>query len=185
MKSIKINFLEKSVLGRKTNLCDPEDVISKCINLAYNDMLTAGRYYIKTDMVSTCNSFKTLLEERHYEFSQKLLDNSIYLFGEKEEIGVGNKYVTRYGLTQKLVNMTFKYLYVFNDYTGKEIDFSVCDCPLDSIILNELSSDYVWSKLSKEEYAKCQKTISEELKSQPLDRELSQIGNLAFDFINW
>lgn len=180
-----MNFLEKSVLGRKTDLRNPEDVILKCINLAYKDMLTVGRYYIKTDMISTCNNFKTLLEEQHYEFSRKLIDDSLSLFGNKEEIGTGNKYVTRYGLTQKLVNMTFKYLYVFRNYTGKDIDFSACDCPLDSIILNELSSDYVWSKLSKEEYAKCQKTISEELKSQPLDRELSQIGNLAFDFINW
>lgn len=167
MKSSKIIFLEKSVLGRKTNLFNPEDVILKCVNLAYKDMLIAGRYYIKTDMTSTCNDFKTLLDEKHYTFSRKLIDDSLSLFGEKEEIGAGNKYVTRYGLAQKLVNMTFKYLYVFNDYTEKEIDFSVCDCPLDSIILYRLSSNYVWSKLSVEEYSKCQKAISSKLKEEP------------------
>ncbi len=185
MKSIKMIFLEKTVLGRKTDLRNPEDVILHCINLAYRDMLTAGRYYIKANITSTCNNFKTLLEERNYEFSKELINDSLSLFGSKEKIGAGNKYVTRYGLTQKLVNMTFKYLYVFSDYTGKKIDFSACDCPLDSVILNRISSDYVWSKLSKEEYDECQKNISEELKAQSLDRELSQIGNLAFDFKNW
>ncbi len=83
MKSIKMIFLEKTVLGRKTDLRNPEDVILHCINLAYRDMLTAGRYYIKANITSTCNNFKTLLEERNYEFSKELINDSLSLFGSK------------------------------------------------------------------------------------------------------
>lgn len=85
--------------------------------------------------------------------------------------------------------MTFKYLYVFSDLIFIEHsvpDFSLCDCPLDSIILKEASvKRVVWSKLTAQEYQKCQDKISSLLKSKPLDMELSKLGNLAFDFINW
>lgn len=38
-------FLESSVLGQSTNKLCPSEVIKRCIELAYSDMMTAGRYY--------------------------------------------------------------------------------------------------------------------------------------------
>lgn len=186
MKSQKNIFLEKSVLGQKTKLNNPEEVICKCIRLAYSDMLTAGRYYISNDMDTRCFKIYSLLKENNYTFSRKLIDKICPIFGDKEKIGSGNKYATRYGLSQKVLNMTYKYLYVFSDYTNKEIDFSDCDCPLDSVILKKLKlTNYVWSKLTESEYEICQNIIADKIKNQSLDNELMQIGNLAFDFLNW
>ena len=45
MKSWKVKFLESALLGVTTNTNNPDIVFSKCVNLAYKDMLTAGRYY--------------------------------------------------------------------------------------------------------------------------------------------
>lgn len=182
----KIVFLEKSLLGRKTDLNNSEEVISKCIRIAYNDMLSAGRYYLSKDKDSLCNSLKSILEENNYVYSHDIIEKTTLLFGEQEKIGKGNRYVTRYGLAQKLVNMTYKYLFVFNHYIYREIDFSKCDCPLDSAILKklELEKKYTWSKVNKEEYSNCQKLIKEKLKNENI-KELANIGNMAYDFLTW
>ena len=100
-----------------------------------------------------------------------------------------NRYVTGFGLAQKLVNMTFKYLYVFSDliFTDRSFpDFSLCDCPLDSIIIKKAHIvDCVWSKLTEPQYLNCQLKITELLDAASLDLELLKLGNLAYDFINW
>ena len=65
-------------------------------------------------------------------------------------------------------------------------DFSLCDCPLDSIIINKAHiKDCVWSKLTEQQYLECQAKITELLNANSLDLELSKLGNLAYDFINW
>ena len=188
---LKRNFLESSLLGQSTNKNNPNEVQTKCINLAYADMMTAGRFYSAYFLHTReeiCCATNEAIKQCDYVFSRDLIQKTSLLFC-KNIIGSGNKYVTGYGLAQKFINMTFKYLYVFSDLIFIEHhvpNFSVCDCPLDSIILKEVSvKDAVWSKLTAQEYQKCQDKISSLLKSKPLDMELSKLGNLAFDFINW
>ena len=186
MKSHKIFFLEKAILGRKTNFKESEEVVEACINIAYRDMLTAGRFYLSNEMKDRCIKFKRILEERHYCFDNKLIDDTLSIFGDDEEINNGRSYVTRYGLTQKLVNMTYKYFWIFSEYIDRKIDFSNCDCPLDSIIIGELKiKTPVWSKITKKDYEKAQDAITERLKNSNLTEELKKLGNLAFDFLNW
>lgn len=190
----KRNFLESSLLRRSTNKNNPNEVQAKCVDLAYKDMMTAGRYYSALFLHTRekiCRDTNEAIKQCDYVFSRDLIQKTSLLFCKdiKDIIGSGNKYVTGYGLAQKLINMTFKYLYVFSDLIFIEHsvpDFSLCDCPLDSIILKEASvKRVVWSKLTAQEYQKCQDKISSLLKSKPLDMELSKLGNLAFDFINW
>lgn len=45
MTDWKKSFLESSVLGRATNKDCTSEVLKRCIELAYSDMMTAGRYY--------------------------------------------------------------------------------------------------------------------------------------------
>lgn len=191
-KSYKTLFLQKLILGQKTDLKNPEKVILKCIKLAYKDMLTAGRFYlsndIKNNVESRCNEFKSILEKADYIYSRKIIEDTCQILSKNEIIGSGNKYATRYGLAQKLVNMTYKYLYVYYDYIQKGIDFSNCDCPLDSVILGKKelkSKGYIWSKLTKNDYLDCQQIISKSLQKENLDAELKKLGNLAYDFLNW
>lgn len=85
------------------------------------------------------------------------------------------------GSIQKLVNMTLKYLYVIQVYEFDfEIDPALCDCPLDSIILNELDKKTKkhhtkWTKIeSLEDYESIQKDIAEQPESAG--------SNLFYDF---
>ena len=186
-KTYRYKFLEKYVLGQSTNFNNPHEVINQCIRRAYKDMLSAGRYYInKSHNEYICEKFKILLESKKFIFSRDLIDEVCGLFGEQEKIKYNEKFVTRFGLSQKFVNMTYKYLYVFNDYTQLNIDFSNCDCPLDSVILKKLDyKEKVWSKLNQEDYIKVQNIISKKLEKENLSIELKEISNLAYDFINW
>lgn len=187
----KRSFLESSILGQSTDKRNPNAVQLKCIELAYNDMMTAGRYYNKSFLCSRediCNTTNEAIKSSGYIFSRELIETTSPMFCH-DRIGHDNKYVTGYGLAQKLINMTFKYLYVFSELIFRDCpapDFSLCDCPLDSVILNKASiKECVWSKLTSQEYQMCQDKIACILNEQSLDEELSKLGNLAFDFINW
>lgn len=186
MTDWKLHFLRQSCLGRNTNLNDPKSVVLGCVKLAYRDMLTAGRFYLTSNINENCQYFVTLLETHRYQFSIRLIFDTALLFGEQEIIRNGNRYVTRFGLAQKLVTMTYKYLYVFSELLPFSIDFSKCECPLDSIILSKLSrTDVVWSKLDSVTYQECQRTIRSILADCRIDNELQCLGNLAFDFLSW
>lgn len=191
MTDWKKSFLESSVLGQSTNKCCPSEVIIKCIELAYSDMMTAGRYYSASflnDKKGICSATNSAITESNFVFSRKIIKDISLLFCDNT-IGNDNHYVTGFGLAQKLINMTFKYLYVFSDliFVDKAIpDFSSCDCPLDSIIIKKAHiKDCVWSKLTEQQYLECQAKITELLNANSLDLELSKLGNLAYDFINW
>ena len=191
MTDWKKSFLESSVLGQSTNKCCPSEVIIKCIELAYSDMMTAGRYYSASflnDKKEICSATNSAITESNFVFSRKIIEDISLLFCDNT-IGNGNRYVTGFGLAQKLINMTFKYLYVFSDliFIDKPIpDFSSCDCPLDRIIFEKAHiKDCVWSKLTEQQYLECQAKITELLNANSLDLELSKLGNLAYDFINW
>lgn len=185
-KPYKYLFLEHSMLGQKINIQNENEVIDKCIRLAYIDMLSAGRYY-KLDN-TLLDNFKQILLNNLNDSPIDIIKKSLNIFGNKGKIYNKNKtkYVTRYGLCQKLVNMAFKYFFIFSDYTQLNIDFSKCDCPLDSVILDKINyRETVWSKLDKNQYIKCQDQIKNELSKICLNNELKDLGNLAYDFINW
>ena len=191
MTDWKKSFFFFFVLGQSTNKCCPSEVIIKCIELAYSDMMTAGRYYSASflnDKKEICSATNSAITESNFVFSRKIIEDISLLFCDNT-IGNGNRYVTGFGLAQKLINMTFKYLYVFSDliFVDKAIpDFSSCDCPLDSIIIKKAHiKDCVWSKLTEQQYLECQAKITELLNANSLDLELSKLGNLAYDFINW
>ena len=191
MTDWKKSFLESSVLGQSTNKYCPSEVIKKCIELAYSDMMTAGRYYSASFLNNKdeiCFATNRAIIESHFVFSRKTIKDISLLFCD-DTIGNGNRYVTGFGLAQKLINMTFKYLYVFSDliFVDKSIpDFSSCDCPLDSIIIKKAHiKDCVWSKLTEQQYLECQAKITELLNAISLDLELSKLGNLAYNFIKW
>lgn len=187
----KKDFLETALLGHATDKSRADAVQARCIELAYKDMMAAGRYYSSSFSSSKdeiCRAVNETIIKCDYVFSRNLIEDIAKLFCI-DRIGSGSKYVTGYGLSQKLLNMTFKYLYVFSDHIFTEHpvpNFSSCDCPLDSIILKKaFIKDIVWSKLTSRQYRECQEKISGILKTIPIDDELSKLGNLAFDFLNW
>ena len=200
---LTLKFLKKFVLGQKTDINKPEEVIKKCISLAYKDMMTAGLYYLDSNLGKGNNhktknnnarkaKFLEILQDKDFVFSRDLIEKTRKIFGKDDQIKNSKDFATRYGLAQKLVNMTFKYLYVFKDEIKQgikqDINFSNCDCPLDSIIIGKLglSQNYTWSKLTSDEYKQLQDKIDNIVKSQPeCQPEYKNLGRLLDDFKNW
>ena len=203
----KIIFLKKSLLKRSTNLNNQESVLRSCCVLAYSDMLSAGKYFLyekgienKQLRETIIKGFIDTLKANDYVFSRNLINSVVPLFGPKEKIekektkiinSQKQKYLdfaTRFGLSQKFVNMCFKYFFVFeDDMPDIRFDFSDCDCPLDSVILNSLNMNctYVWSKLNLEKYVEIQDQIQEKLNFENKYEQLKNIGRMAYDFLEW
>lgn len=194
--TLKLNFLKKRLLGHKIKINNPTEVIKKCIQLGYSDMMDVGIYYLDTHLPkgdpqkkinndSRKNKFYNLLITHNFRFSVELIKDTINLFGPNEIItNKENKYVTRFGLAQKFVNMTFKYLYIYSEKINQTIDFSLCDCPLDSFIIKKLNLDtsYTWSKLTPQDYADLKKIIDNNVKEK---EEYIYLGRLLYDFKYW
>ena len=179
-----IEFLEKSVLGRDTKFGNPASVIKACISKAYQDMNTAGRFVvIPNTKESICKGLYDILVKHRYAFSVKIIDEAELLFGADEILsGSNNRQATRFGLAQKLVNMTYKYFYAFYDYIDVKIDFSKCDCPIDSIVLEKIKEkDIAWSRLDKKTYTSYQGVIEDLMKEEANRKDLG-IGRMEYDF---
>ena len=80
MTDWKKSFLESSVLGQSTNKCCPSEVIIKCIELAYSDMMTAGRYYSASflnDKKEICSATNSAITESNFVFSRKIIKDIV------------------------------------------------------------------------------------------------------------
>ena len=157
---------------------DENDWIWKCIYRAHRDVLT-GRRNVKhySDQKDDDNSEK--------EYNSIAYDLYMYIVSNrstKNEEKITSRRCIYYlikkygeeltGAIQKLVNMSLKYLYLlhcFNVIDASYVDFSACDCPLDSIMLKTIDGhhDAKWTKIaSYDEYNKIQDAINLENKLQ-------------------
>jgi hypothetical protein len=48
-KDWKFRSLEKFLLGQKITINKPENVFTRCVEIAYKNMMTSGRFYLKSD----------------------------------------------------------------------------------------------------------------------------------------
>ena len=194
MNDYQIRFLLQNVLGQKVRLNDPEQVIRQCIKLADMDMLSGGRFacdhFAKSDSKDRVEYLYAKLYEVGYKYT-KVDKGSICndLFWEPDEerhvIVRGRERIYKsYGLTQKLVNMTYKYLYIYRDYIGVDIDYSKCECPIDSAILDKIHLDLKWTNITVKEYEMIQKEINNSLNNPKNNKLCCEIGGLAYDD-NW
>ncbi|MDD4243245.1 MAG: hypothetical protein PHG08_02940 [Bacilli bacterium] len=183
-----LKFLYKSLLGRNTDLKNSEQLVMICIEKAYKDMLSGGRFFSLNKKAIVCSKMNNILKNNNYTFSREMIRDLQQSFDSDEmEITVNGrtKTASSFGLAQKIVNMTFKYLYCVHNLLDFKIDFTICDCPLDSIILKGINSNLKWTNISEKDYVKVQSLIDESLSQKKLDNELHELGRLAYDFINW
>lgn len=157
-------FLMKSILGRGAyREKSQQSVILGCIKKAYGDMMTGGQHYPITGKQEKCETIYTILDSKDYDFTRDLIQHvADVVFGEEKIYNAKGDYVVPFGLAQKVINMTFKYLYCFREFTGLKIDFEKCDCPIDRFVLEAMKDDFsfeakcVWSKLDRGEYERIQ-----------------------------
>ncbi len=189
---MEFEFLIKAILGHeldlKNNHQNSENIITSCIARADRDMITAGRNYLKPNRKEERrDALKNLLEKCNYSFSINLIIDFSFVI-ENQKKNIEDK--VSFGLAQKMINMCFKYFYVLRYYLDKNIDFSKCDCPIDSIILDELGEkDIIWSHIDQDNYNRIQEAIDSRLNEDSrnmVSEELhKEINRLLFDFIYW
>ena len=149
---------------------------SRAINSAFKDFSSRTLKKLKTDAEIDGNKRKDALEKLKKEFFNYFNETE----KKKKEFDewhakICNEFITNYnvalgkdyehikfGKAQKIVNMTFKYLYCYNNVEEKY--FQYCHMPLDSYTLNWYKKNVAepkikisnWSNLEQDEYNRIQ-----------------------------
>ena len=117
--------------------------------------------------------------------AKSLIKSLLDKFGDEESENARGVPATRLGAICKLVDMTLKYILIFqlfevNDDSLPELDSSECDCPIDSVILDslELGDQMKWTQLSFDDYKKAQDKVCERLGAESDEP-------ILWDFRNW
>ncbi len=151
-------------------------LIWECVYRAHRDVLT-GRKFVKNYAKSAAQKLysEIINPQNTKELSSEELIDYIVSAG----YGIGP--------TQKLVNMTLKYMFLlqlFGKLKGYSIKEEDCDCPLDSIILESLGmGDAKWTKdfeASDGKTKKSYKEIQEKIKELQGSK-----SKLSYDFEHW
>lgn len=109
----------------------------------------AGEFY--TYFHNSCENF----EEWHERTCEEFLKRFKRIL---ESYGYDAERSLKYGKAQKIVNMTFKYLFCFDDAERYRAKFDACHMPIDSYILNwynDISDEIckvAWSELERDQY---------------------------------
>ena len=174
------------------------NVIEYCVRKAWNDAISRERFQnsdfikhsteIKEDIIA---KIKDVLKNSPDDF-----DNwhnnicQITCFGGK------------YGIWQKLLNMSFKYLYCFKDIADIKFEWKKCHCPIDSVIAKEMlkamellgisdkdnlvksvadneKKGVSWNSMKQEQYQSIQETVQSICRSKGIE------SKLYFDFLYW
>lgn len=211
MNNIATSFFKGIKSTNKNGLLKPNDEksISVAINLAYGD---AKRTMTKIANYSSEKeeAFKNLNEKFKNYFNnnapantesfntahKKLCEIWCNAFSKTSPDVIGT-----YGKAQKIVNMTFKYLYCCNNINGFDDHFKYCHMPLDSFTLEwykrticskDIKNDMKWSSLDIQTYEKLSNKIYDYLLTAQqtlIDKngnkvDLSQTPLIA-EFIVW
>lgn len=194
MNDYQIRFLKQSVLGQQVIINNPNNVINRCIELADKDMMAGGRFvckfFKKPEKQDRVRYIYEMLKECEYDYTiinKKTVCNEIFWTCDDSKILTINgkeRFFRPFGLAQKLINMTFKYLYVYKEHIGIYIDFSKCECPVDSVILEKLNLPNKWTNITLNDYDSIKKAIETALEDIKYSEMKAEIGALAFDD-NW
>ena len=151
-------------------------------NAVWQGYLDASRTFYKIN-TSNRTAFANLAEKIQGFFEGKeKFNHECWCSSFINDIKTNNEYECRYGQAQKVVNMTFKYLYCCD---GIDVDkFADCHMPLDKYTLAWLFSEggkfYTdWSYFDQEMYTEVQKEIRTKLK------EKCQNDVLAAELVIW
>lgn len=152
---------------------DKEKLLDIVLRRANRDTMAGARF--KYDGYAENKDFYIGKLKEIIESGQQL--SSIEIIKELERAKKG----ANIGSIQKLVNMTLKYLYVLQVYgVDFGIDPSGCDCPLDSIILNDLDkkTEKKHTKWTQIKDLNDYKSIQDDIAKQPE----AQGSKLFYDF---
>ena len=178
-----------------------EEILNYCIKKGWVDAAIYEKTKSpKSDIIINAEQIKESLKNQIVKLSPTVEYDSWH-----NNLCLSKTYGMRYGIWQKLINMTFKYLYCFKDVPSvrdRNLHWEDFHCPIDSIIaanILDIMNNYnipdndrliesiscngsckvSWNNISKDQYKKVQEII----------QNLCEIGGipskLFFDFIYW
>ena len=175
LKESDYNDFYKTVLYGKI-----EDEIDTAVRTAYRDLCRTIRGFSKHkrhdeifgncaqivyDYIKKINSYSSFTQNQ-FDFLHKLTCDRLITFFEDQEF--------TYGQAQKWINMSLKYVSMFN-HRMTEKYYEYCHVPIDNYILkstNYKQFDTAWSKIaSYEKYDEFQKWFRNNYEGIPLDNE--------------
>lgn len=181
---------------------DRSNIIWDVVFRAHRDVL-AGRRWVSA--YANCkSSVKNTVNQVVYDLYE--IVNSCHIGENKEKLNpreiikdLTDKYEemgVKVGVTQKLVNMSMKYLIILKEFgfvDASYIEEDQCDCPLDSIILKSLHNPKykTWTGIDRiEEYEEIQGVIDDKLheklvKNVNKKEEKINESRLLYDFRYW
>lgn len=183
----------KSDLSFDINVC--EKMYDLAVRFAYNDAKRALKGITKTSkrqeekdnaLMALKNKIKGYFESQEASFNHK--DYCLAFINEFHD------YKMTFGAAQKIVNLTFKYLYCFTQFKNQYYDkFSPCQMVLDSFILSwfkrnvdkkkivGIKHDETWSGLNDySRYSNIQLLIERYVHGKDLG-----LSVLEYEFILW
>lgn len=170
------NEFSKEMCGKIDNYDEKyeDELIRYCINKAWNDAMIYEKYSKNLQLKDNKDKIKDLFIEciNNSELKEIILKPE-KLFN-KEDLEFVTYFQSEddayFGVFQKFINMSMKYLFCVKDKLELKIDFTQCDVPIDSFILDWCRQvfkdgeqinlkDVVWNKLKIEVYIKIQEGI--------------------------
>lgn len=186
-----------------------KEILGYCLNKAWADATQRERFKgaqqseIIKHKDEIIDALRTEIKDRKFLADYDMWHN---------EVCSRNVHDMTYGIWQKFINMTFKYMYCFiqqhkdefSDFS--DIDFTNCHCPIDSVIAqravtlclvcNKKPSDEIvsiarsgetnWNNMEQSDYENVRKNIQEiknEFKINNSDTR--NPTELEFDFLFW
>ncbi len=171
-----VDMMPRTIAGLKGKF--GSSVKKKCCNYLSSELSE----YFRNEQPQIQNDFDDWHSQTCHDFLE-ILNDKLREKELKEQ---------EYGKAQKIVNMSFKYLYCFDDMDQKRDWFTFCHMPLDKFTLNWLcdlpanSTNIAWSNLSETGYKRIQGVIRSVLQ-EPCscsDKKLPSNPMLA-DYVIW
>ena len=194
-----------------------EKPLEYCIKKAWADATQRERFNGQnSDIIKNKENIQKFLKERIEDIikgNRKIESSSDYNDWHKEiysRSGYGEEYKMSYGIWQKFVNMTFKYMYCFYKFQSRfsELNsvFKYCHCPIDSVIAQRAvtlcivckldppreiveiarSGKPNWNSMEEDDYNTVRKNI-QDLKNEFTINNSDTVHptELEFDFLFW
>lgn len=187
-----------------------EERLDYCIKKAWADATQRERFNgQRSEIIKNKESIKKILTEQIESIikGETEIKSSTDYDNWHKAICLNKDYGMKYGIWQKFVNMTFKYMYCFNkikrDFSDVDFVFKYCHCPIDSIIAQRAvtlcivcgltpSKEIVsiarsegrnWNNMSETEYKTVRKDIQAIKNNFTVNN--SNPTELEFDFLFW
>lgn len=185
-----------------------KEILGYCLDKAWADATQRERFMgqrseIINNKEKIKNALRTEIESRKFSADYDTWHNNMCN---------NNEHGMKYGIWQKFINMTFKYMYCFKqqhkdeDSDFSDIDFTNCHCPIDSVIAQRAvtlcivcgtkpSEEIVsiarngktnWNNMELRDYENVRKNIQDIIKEFKINNsDTRNPTELEFDFLFW